>query len=106
MYFYLRLLLSCSSDNQTCSYNSFFCLILRDESLDMPDQYISGLFTNHSASLLYRGKHRVARDSTVSISKTTNRYIFRHSKSHSLGCIKNADSRIIINGKESVGSVW
>ena len=71
----------------------------------MANEHIDSLGTHHRASLLDRGEHGVAGHRPLTIGKPTDGDVLRHSQSHALDRIENADGRVVVHGKESVGTV-
>lgn len=91
-----------SSYHESGSHHSFLHIILRDRSLHLSDEDICRFLSHCYASLFHGGKHRVARLGTVAIGKTADTDVIRHSVSHALGGIEDADGGIVVDGEESI----
>ena len=58
------------------------------------------------AALLYRCQHRVAGHRALAVGKSTDGDVLGHPEAGMLRRIEDADSRIIVDGKETVGAVF
>ena len=71
----------------------------------MSDEDVGCLLAHHHATLLYSRQHGVAGYSTLPVRKATDADILGHPQTHALGSIKDADGRIVIDGKETVRTI-
>lgn len=96
----------CSSHHQSCSDDSLLHLIHRNGSFHLSNENIGGLLSHGNTPLLHRSEHRVGSLGTVTIGKSADTNFFRHLIPHTLGSIENTDSRIIIDGKECIRTIF
>ena len=94
-----------SSYHESGSHNPFLYIIFRDGAFHLSDKDICRFLAYCHTSLFHSGKHRITRLGTVTIGKATDADIIRHTESHTLGGIEDADCRIIVDGKESIRNI-
>jgi hypothetical protein len=92
-----------TSNYQSRSYNTLDDFVDRDATFHLVYQDVGGLLTYPMATLFDGCQHRVTGYSTLTVGKATNADILRYAEAHVLGSIQNADSRIVVDGKESIG---
>ena len=76
------------------------------DAFHVVDEDVHRLFAHHVAALFDGGQHGVAGYCALAVGESADGNVVRHVESHALGCIENADGRVVVDGKEGVGTVF
>lgn len=69
------------------------------------DEHRGGLATHLVAALLHSGQGGHAGKGLVPVGEAANLHVARHLKAHVLAAVQDADGRLVVHGKEAVGTV-